>query len=134
MSIGWMHAAGRFGVKTADQVLDAHEQKGRIKQAPTEAAMKTVDIVWGWLEDLDMTQGKDKPEVGCYRDIMNGESEVLGFQEGDCVYLREDIAGAVNKFTLKTAFEEVVHYVTGATDNSRDFQNFLIDCFVEIAA
>jgi hypothetical protein len=33
---------------------------------------------------------------------------------------------------LQTAFEEVAHYVTGATDMSRDFQNFLIQCIVEI--
>jgi len=81
-----------------------------------------------------MTQGKEKPEVGCYQDIMQAESDVHGFQEGNGVYLREDIANGLSKYLLKVAYEEVVHYVTGATDNSRDFQSFLIDCFVELAA
>jgi hypothetical protein len=35
---------------------------------------------------------------------------------------------------LQTALEEVAHYVTGATDMSRDFQNFLIQVIVEIKA
>jgi hypothetical protein len=133
-AVGWVEAVGRFGIKTANQVLDANEQKGRIKHAPTEAALKAVDIVWGWLEDLKMTQGMEKPQVGCYRDIMDAGCEVLGFQEGNSVYIREDIASAVNKFTLKVALEEVVHYVTGATDGSRDLQQFLFDMVVEVAA
>jgi hypothetical protein len=30
--------------------------------------------------------------------------------------------------------EEVAHYVTEATDNSRDFQNYLLDVAVKLAA
>ena len=28
---------------------------------------------------------------------------------------------------LKVALEEIAHYVTGATDNSREFQNYVLD-------
>jgi len=34
---------------------------------------------------------------------------------------------------VKVALEEVAHYVTGATDNSRDFQDFLLDLSVKLA-
>ncbi|MHC4299620.1 MAG: hypothetical protein ACYS7Y_20265 [Planctomycetota bacterium] len=130
----WTANAERFGIKTAGDVLDANEQKGRDVIPPTEAAIKAVETVWSWMEALEMTQGKEMPEVGCYRDIMKAESEVHGFQKDNGVYLREDIADGLNTYLLKVAYEEVVHYITGATDNSRDFQNFLIDCFVELAA
>jgi len=50
------------------------------------------------------------------------------------VYFKEDIATAVNKYLLQTALEEVAHHVTGATDMSRDFQNFLIQVLVETKA
>lgn len=130
----WINSVERYGIKTATVVLDHNEQKGRDKITPTEAALKAVDIVWQWVEDLNMTQGKEKPEVGCYRDIMSAESSVMGFQEGNGVYLREDIADNVNKFTLKVALEEVCHYITGATDMSRDLQQFAFDMIVEIAA
>ncbi|MHC4297979.1 MAG: hypothetical protein ACYS7Y_11800 [Planctomycetota bacterium] len=130
----WTQSAERFGIKTATQVLSSNEQKGRDKTPATEAAVEAVKIVWKWFVELEMTQGKDFPEVGCYKDIMSAESECHGFQEGNGVYLREDIADGVNTYLLKVAYEEVVHYITGATDNSRDFQNFLIDMFVAAVA
>lgn len=133
-SSAWLATSERFGIKTAEGILSENEQKGRVTIPATEAAVKAVETVWTWLVELGMTQGKKFPEVGCYRDIMHAESEIHGFYDGGTVYLREDIADGLNKYLLKVAYEEVVHYVTGATDNSRDFQNFLIDCFVEAVA
>jgi hypothetical protein len=132
---GWVTTAGRFGVATASDILSENEQKGREMLPPTAAASHAVDTVWSWLEALGMTKGKDKPKVGGYRELMDGESDVLGFWEqgSDTVFLREDISSACNKMTLKVALEEVGHYVTGATDNSRDFQQFFIEGFVELA-
>jgi len=34
---------------------------------------------------------------------------------------------------LKVALEEVAHYTTGATDNSRDFQDYLLDLVVKVS-
>ena len=65
---------------------------------------------------------------------MQAGSETMGFYRDGMVYFKEDIATAVNKYLLQTAMEEVAHYVTGATDMSRDFQNFLIQVIVEIKA
>jgi hypothetical protein len=124
----------RFGIKTAGSVLSSNEQKGRDEIPATPAAIEATKIVWGWIDSLGMTQGKPMPETGCFRDIMSGECATNGYQSGNGVYYREDHASEVTKFLLKVAFEECVHYVTDATDNSRDFQNFLIDCFVEVAA
>jgi hypothetical protein len=39
----------------------------------------------------------------------------------------------MSKTLVKTALEEVAHWVTGATDNSRDFQDYLLRVIVEIA-
>ncbi len=130
-STSWFHLSERFGVKTSAQILSDGEMKGREVRPASEAAIKAVDRVWGWLEDLGMTQGKNKPPVSCYRDIMSAEAETMGYYEDGVVYIREDVTEG--KFGLKVAFEEVIHYITGATDNSRDFQQFLIDCFVEVA-
>jgi hypothetical protein len=33
---------------------------------------------------------------------------------------------------LKLAMEEVAHYVTLSTDNSRDFQNYLLDVAIKL--
>jgi len=130
----WLTTSERFGIKTANNILSDSEQKGRVTTLATEAAVKAVETVWAWLVELEMTQGKEIPEVGCYRDIMHAESEIHGFYEDGTVYLRGDIADGLNKYLLKVAYEEVCHYVTGATDSSRDLQSFMIDCFIEVVA
>jgi hypothetical protein len=123
-----------MGIQTADRLLSENEKNGKEILPATEAANQGVATVWGWIENLRMTQGKVPPQVACYRDIMHAESETHGFQQGDHVYIRDDIASGMSKYLLKTALEEVAHYITGATDNSRDFQQFLIDIIVAFAA
>ena len=122
----WISAAARCGVKTAASVLDGHESNGKQIFPATDAAIEAVDIVWSWLQQINMTQGKKKPLAACFRECMQAGSETMGFYRDGVVYFKEDIATAVNKYLLQTALEEVAHYVTGATDMSRDFQNFLI--------
>ena len=57
------------------------------------------------------------------------------------VYINEDlgrtssIAGGVEVLSnrlVKVALEECVHHTTGATDNSRDFQDYLLDLVVRL--
>ena len=128
----WISAAARCGVKTAASVLDGHESNGKQILPATNAAIEAVDTVWSWLQQANMTQSKKKPLAACFRECMQAGSETMGFYRDGMVYFKEDIATAVNKYLLQTALEEVAHYVTGATDMSRDFQNFLIQVIVEI--
>ncbi len=130
---GWVQAAERFGIVTSNKVLTDSESKGREECPLTPAAHKAVETVWGWIVSLGMANGKEMPKVACFRDLTNAEADAMGYYKNGTVYLREDIASGGNKYLLKTALEEVAHHVTGAGDNSRDIQNFLIDMIVEIA-
>lgn len=135
-SDAFVKVARSMGVKDVASVLGTHGASGRIECDPTPAALSSVAEVWGWCAEAGLTCGKDKPIVQSFREVMDGESECLGYFKhgGNEVFIRDDIAG---KIALKTAMEEVAHYITGATDCSRDFQNFLIDMIVarnEVAA
>jgi len=134
-SQSWVAIAKRMGVQNSTDILTDDEQKGREMLPATDAAINAVNTVWAWLEALGMTKGKDKPEVRGYRELMDAESGTMGYWEegSSVVHIREDISTAVNEYTLKVALEEVTHYVTGSTDCSRDFQQFLIDGFVKLA-
>lgn len=65
-----------------------------------------------------------------------------GYYRDGIVYINRDIAGAgflvageeaLPDRLVHVALEETAHFVTnGATDNSRDFQNFLLDVAVKI--
>lgn len=132
-SSAWAQAAARFGIITSAKVLTQSEVQGREECPVTPAALKAVEMVWGWITCLGMTNGREIPKVACYRDLTNAETDALGYYRDGTVYLREDIASGDNKYLAKTALEECVHYATGAGDGSRDFANFLIDMIVEIA-
>jgi hypothetical protein len=129
-SDAFVKAARSMGVKDITTVIGSHAASGKIECEATTEALEAVNTVWEWCERLNMTSRKDKPIVMSFRDIMDGESECLGYWKhgGKEIFIRDDIAG---KIALKTAMEEVAHYITGATDCSRDFQNFLIDLIVE---
>jgi hypothetical protein len=131
---GIVEVAARFGIKTDSKVLTENEQKGREKLPASPAAQAAVDEVWGWLTNWNMTNGKEKPPVGCFHDVMNGGSRTFGFCDDTGVYIADDQASDWSKPLLKTALEEVTHWTTGATDLSRDFQDFLLRLVVEFAA
>ena len=128
-------AARRFGIPTDAKVLSSYEQKGCEKLPPTPAAIAAVDTIWEWLKLTDLTKGKEKPPVGCFRDVMEGGTRNLGFRDKDGVYFANDhVSGGVTKMVLKTALEECVHWVTEATDSSRDFQDLVLRMVVELAS
>lgn len=124
-------AAHAFGIKTEHAVLSGAEKNGHEKLPPTEAAVAAVDEVWGWLMRYNLTNGREKPAVGCFRSIMQAGARTLGFQDDTGVYLEAGHASGLTKMVLKTALEECVHWVTQATDCSRDFQDCLLQFAVE---
>lgn len=119
----WGKALKAFGVTSLDQVLDGSENLGRKVTEATSAAKAAVNKVWEWLDAVGMTQDKPQPEVKGFDSIMNGEQDTLGYvlPGESVVHLRNDVEG---RLLLETALEEVVHYVTGSADGSRDIQDF----------
>jgi hypothetical protein len=116
-----------YGIKSVGDVLNDNERRGRTITAPTFAAIDAVNEVWSWVSGTGLIDEEKcpKPTIKGFDELSNAESECLGFYKpGEpIVYLRNDIEGDM---ALETALEEVGHYVTGTTDNSRDMQNFLL--------
>ncbi|HEY7328077.1 MAG TPA: hypothetical protein VH592_10575 [Gemmataceae bacterium] len=134
-------AAGVYGVQTSASVLTVDELVGRQISDPTPDAQNAVDFVWSWLEETGLTNGKEKPPVKVFSSILDGGIMLNGFCRDGVVYLHQDLGGTASEFggrralsdrLLHVALEEIAHHVTGATDNSRDFQNFLLDLAVKL--
>ena len=113
-------------------MLSGCEKDGHEKLPATEAAQAAVDEVWGWLTKYNLTDGTEKPAVGCFRDVMNAGSRTLGFCDETGVYIADDNASDRSKMLLKTALEECIHWVTRAGDASRDLQDLAFRMIVEI--
>ena len=137
-----VNAAERYGVQTPAKVLSADERSGREITEPTPDAQAAVDLVWDLLEEVGLTNGKDKPPVRCFTSILDGGVMLNGFYRNGEVFINSDMAGGSSAFAgpqalsdrlVKVALEECVHFVTQATDCSRDFQDFLLDLSVKLA-
>jgi hypothetical protein len=97
--------------------------------------------VWELLEGVGLTNGKEKPPVRCFTSILDGGVMLNGYYRDGEVFINSDLAGsaylaggrqALPHRLVKVALEECAHHVTGATDNSRDFQDFLLDLAVKL--
>lgn len=130
----YREVAEQYGLRTTDKVLSQDERSGREIIDATPTAVAAVDWVWTMAEIFHMTSQKPKPPVKSFRSQMDAESNVKGFERDGTVYLsvlvaKEGPATPQEHFSdelIHVAMEEVAHYVTGATDNSRDFQEWFI--------
>lgn len=121
---GWYHAAKKAGIKTAASILSSLELDGKTIIEPTDDVVAVEKWVWDRLELAGFTYGKSIPPVKCFDCPMSGEGQHLGEYNDGTVYIHKDIAVGESPMLRQTMLEELCHFITGATDNSRDFQDF----------
>jgi hypothetical protein len=80
-----------------------------------------------------MDDGKAKPEIRCFRKVMNGGTVVLGFLRDGIVYVNEDLATGASVELRQTVLEEVAHYLTESKDCTRDLQDWAFKLAVRVA-
>lgn len=139
----FVKAAEKYGVRTPDKVLTNDEKEGRSISEATPSVVAAVEWIWGIAGKHNMLNGKEFPKVACFTKIMDAGSQTLGFYRDGTVYVNTDLAGdasmvfvtatTLSQQLLVTAAEEVAHHITQSTDNSRDFQDYLLNLLVKIA-
>lgn len=107
------------GIQTAKELLSKLDEWNAEECEATESAMDTFKRVWRWLEGVRLTEGKDFPSVKCFSMPMKNGEEKMGFYKDGTVYLNLDY-----DTNEQTALEELAHYITGAEDETRDFQDY----------
>jgi hypothetical protein len=115
----WYMVMTKFGIRSDLDTLSHVEQQGGTMVPVTDAARKTLDKVWAWMQDLALTNGKHKPSLACFVKPMEGGGILKGHYKNGTVFVNVDEAE-----NCQTMFEELSHHITGANDNSRDFQDF----------
>jgi hypothetical protein len=139
----FVSAARDYNLPTVDKVLTQDDREGRTIIDASPDAIAAVDFMWEVIVAANMNNNKEKPPVKCFRQSMNGGSITWGFcRNGDGIYFNEDLGTtatveggrqALSQMFLSTAMEELAHWVTEATDNSRDFQDWIINLAVKLA-
>ncbi len=107
-------------------ILDVNELAGReIVETPAEFK-EVCSSVWELLSSFGLTRNKSEPPVICFESPMNGGTETQGFYQDNSIYLNRSILGS-GELVHSVVLEELVHYITNSTDNSRDFQNYILN-------
>jgi len=146
-SEAFVKAAEKYGIRTPDKVLTNDDKEGRTVSEASPSMVEAVEWIWSVAEKHGMLNGKQFPKVAAFTKIMDAGSQTLGFYRDGTVYINTDLAGgnvetsvaagatatSLSQQLLVTATEEVVHHITGATDNSRDFQDYLLNLLVKLA-
>ena len=126
-------AAEEYGCPTPSKILSADELDGRESFDPTPDAVAALDWVWERINQAGMDNGKAKPEIRCFRKVMNGGTVVLGFLRDGIVYVNEDLATGASVELRQTVLEEVAHYLTESKDCTRDLQDWAFKLAVRVA-
>lgn len=131
---GWAKALESYDILSDSKVLSKNELDGKIVGEPTKEMLDCTQRVWALIEKFNLTNGKTIPGVKSFTSIMDGGCSTMGYYlpGGNDIYLHSSLGAGKEMF--KTCLEEVVHYVTGSTDGSRDLQQFLFDLITDMAA
>jgi hypothetical protein len=124
LPVSWAEAASQGGVNSAESLLTKAESTEGI--TPTDTQPRTLEAckrVWEYLELAGMTEGREFPAIRQYVSTMHMNSTMYGFYDSvtEEVWLHDEHAT-----NYKTILEELVHYVSGANDESRDFQDYVL--------
>lgn len=131
MSSSWLKAIKSWGIKTHHDMI-GENNPGLETLPPTKDILLCLDEVWNYLELLGKTNGKTKPQGGCFKQIMNAGTQILGYYENDEIYVHEDYSVGQSPAMWKIVLEECSHHISGAGDSSRDLQNYLFDVIYEV--
>lgn len=126
----WLQTLESYAVPSSTSILDNNEMKGRVVENATKEQTDAVQWAYNTLKTFNLTNGKDIPPVKSFQEVMNSGSQTWGEYLDETIYLHKELGGNLLK---KVALEELVHHVTGATDGSRDIQDFLFRLVVEMA-
>ncbi len=130
------NAAVSRGLRTQNTILSNDELEGRvIDVTPAEGAENAVRYVWGKLLQIGSTRDEVYPQVKTFSKVgTSAGGQTNGFYRDGTVFINTRLLSGdqISQELFATVLEELCHYVTKATDCSRDFQNWLIDSLVKI--
>lgn len=118
---GWYSFFKHVGVEnvvnlnTGDCVVD----NGMQVLPPVPQTVDACKKIWKTLEFFQLTKNKPMPEVRSMSQIMNAGTAINGMHKAGVVYINTE-----NAVSAKVITEEFGHYITGAGDGTRDFQDW----------
>lgn len=118
---GWFTAAKGGGIKDAISLMSKAESDGLVCFDPSETLLENALQVWDCMASLDLTGSLEFPNLREFEKPMASGASLGGFYSRDenTVFIHREKVDS-----WKVLIEEFAHYVTGANDETRDFQDY----------
>lgn len=119
------------GCDIAEKFISKVETEGNEIVRKPKDAQETLENVWKVILSVKMNAGKKMPKLEVFRRIMKEGKQLCGYWDKntpDTIFINEE-----NVTCRQTILEECAHYITEATDNSRDFQDWAFKFAVAVA-
>lgn len=110
-----------------DKQAQSAEEKYQFSPATTEMQLM-LDRGWEIISSVRLTNFKHKPACGAFTQIMSEGSQTMGLYFKSTVWFNLD-----EPPSLQTCLEELTHHITGANDETRDFQDFALRLAARLA-
>lgn len=121
-SPGWFNACISAGIPNAKTIGDAINENGyEYCEVTRTDTIKVAQEIWTWFEALGLTFDKKFPTIKNFKKIMENNIMLLGFYDKKTDVIGINVDHASSKLAM---LEEMIHYVSGANDESREFQDF----------
>lgn len=114
------------GVPDATEVLQTSDLMYDKTYEPTPDNRQMFDKVWDRMKSLGLTGDAQKPALKFFSKPPNSNSVTFGLYNNGVCMINRDCIGSV--FERQACIEEIAHHITGAADETRDFQNFFLKC------
>jgi hypothetical protein len=116
-------------INSVFKILSKDELEGKQIVPATQDVLEVVDEIWSRIDSVGMTNGKQKPESLCFISIMDTGQVIGGYYcpGGNKIYINMTHANGKSRALKAIVLEEISHFLTGASDLSRDFQDYLIN-------
>lgn len=117
----WRSILERHGIGTVRKAFvneGLGEIQGNTVVEPTDGMRRIFERVWEILRTEGMTRGRRRPGLKAFKTVSDGGMN-SGFYKDGIVYINIESESA-----YATYIEEIAHHITGASDFTRDFQDF----------
>lgn len=119
-------ALKNIGIPTASEFLSSQQKEYEKVQDPTPEAQAVFDSTWDAFLHHSLTRDRPKPSLMQFLPRPGLSTITSGsYSDGTC-YLNKETAGTVHE--RSACIEEIAHHITGASDETREFQTFLVEC------
>jgi hypothetical protein len=130
-----LEAIRMYEVPNDFSLMGEDEKHGLETLPPTQEVLEVVNDIWQKIVSVKKNYGKEMPECHCFRKLSNAGEIRLGFWErgANKILFNIDFSNGKCDELYSIAVEEIAHYVTEASDFTRDFQNYLVSLCAALA-